>query len=236
MGSHFQFKQFSIQQDECAMKVGTDGVLLGAWTKIKTSTESILDIGAGTGLIALQMAQRSEAMTIDAVESDAQAHGQCVDNFENAPWNDRLFCYHATIQEFTAEVMEVYDHIISNPPFFDNPSQQELARDRARNNAHLPFTTLIECVSKLLSPQGTFATIIPARAANHVIELAQTKNLYPKRICWVKGQPTAKTKRCLLEFHFDQQEPIETTLVIEHSRHNYTDQYLALVSEFYLKM
>lgn len=103
MSSSFKFKQFTIQQDRCAMKIGTDGVLLGAWVSLENKPQRILDIGAGTGIIALQLAQRCEAEIIEAVEINPDAFEQCVENFENSPWEDRLFCYHASIQEFTKE-------------------------------------------------------------------------------------------------------------------------------------
>ena len=106
-GKPFNFKEFSIQQDQCAMKVGTDGVLLGAWVKVSDDTESILDIGTGTGLIALQMAQRTGAETIDALEIENKAFEQAVENFENSPWGDRLYCYHASLQEFEEEIEEL---------------------------------------------------------------------------------------------------------------------------------
>ena len=118
MSKPFKFKEFTINQDQCAMKIGTDGVLLGAWTSIKENPYSILDIGTGTGIIALQLAQRTDAETIDAIEIDDKAYEQAVENFENSDWGDRLFCYHASLEEFVAEIDEKYDLIISNPPFF----------------------------------------------------------------------------------------------------------------------
>ncbi len=118
MNKPFHFKQFTIQQDKTAMKVGTDGVLLGAWVKIETEVCSILDVGSGTGLIALMLAQRSNAEVIDAVELNADAYIQTVENFEASDWGDRLFCYHASLQEFADEIDDKYDLIISNPPFY----------------------------------------------------------------------------------------------------------------------
>lgn len=118
MNTPFRFKQFSIQQDKCAMKVGTDGVLLGAWTSLEDNPYAILDIGAGTGLISLMLAQRSQATIIDAIEIDAEAYEQCVANFEQSIWNDRLFCYHAGLDEFVDEIEDQYDLIVSNPHLF----------------------------------------------------------------------------------------------------------------------
>src|SRR5690606_23546709 len=140
----FQFKQFTIEQDRCAMKIGTDGILLGAWVELK-DPYSILDIGAGTGVIGLMMAQRSDAGLIDAIEIDDDAYEQCVDNFENSPWNDRLFCYHASLNEFAEEMKdeEKYDLIISNPPFYTEVFKgSDEVRNLARFADALPFEDL----------------------------------------------------------------------------------------------
>ena len=158
----FQFKQFTIHQDKTAMKVGTDGVLLGAWAQIKSEVFSVLDIGAGTGLIALMMAQKSNAEVIDAIELNDDAYEQTVENFENSDWGDRLFCYHASLQEFTDEIEDKYDLIVSNPPFYsDDFKSDNKQRDLARFEDALPFTHLLESVSKLLSETGIFSVIIP---------------------------------------------------------------------------
>ena len=147
MSSSFKFKQFTIQQDRCAMKIGTDGVLLGAWVSLENKPQRILDIGAGTGIIALQLAQRCEAEIIDAVEINPDAFEQCVENFENSPWEDRLFCYHASIQEFAKESNKKQDLIITNPPFYsENSKTKNEARDIARFTNALSFKKLIEVV------------------------------------------------------------------------------------------
>ena len=118
MNKPFKFKEFTVNQDQCAMKIGTDSVLLGAWASIKNNPFSILDIGAGTGVISLMLAQRSYAELIDAIEIDDSAYEQCVNNFEQSSWSDRLFCYHASLKEFNEEIEDKYDLIISNPPFY----------------------------------------------------------------------------------------------------------------------
>ncbi len=240
----FQFKQFTVAQDRCAMKIGTDGVLLGAWTSLENNPQSILDIGSGTGVIALQMAQRSTAETIDAIEIDDDAYEQCTDNFENAPWADRLFCYHASIQEFVSEMVageadinETYDLIISNPPFHsEDVKTKNTARDAARFTDSLPFEHLVVSTVHLLSEKGVFAVIIPKKEENHFIEIASQNNLFPKRICRVKGSPVSEEKRSLLEFSFLKTQPIVESLVIETSRHKYTQEYSNLVKDFYLKL
>ena len=157
----FQFKEFSVKQEHSAMKISTDGVLLGAWAPVDDAA-SVLDIGAGTGLLSLMIAQRCDAPLIDAVEIDEAAYIECTDNFENSPWGDRLFCYHASFEELVAEIDTLYDFIISNPPFYTADTQApETARSTARSATALPFETLIEGVAQLLSDRGRFAVIIP---------------------------------------------------------------------------
>ena len=249
MKKPFKFKQFTIHQDRCAMKVGTDGVLLGAWTSLEGRPEAILDIGAGTGLIALMLAQRSDASTIDAVELEPDAYEQCVENFEASPWADRLFCYHADWVEFVKELVEdkeskdTYDLIISNPPFYQSPltlSKGENfmgeARMKARFFEALPFENLLKGVSLLLSDAGTFAAIIPFSEEEGFIALAKTFKLYPKRITRVQGNPTSEIKRSLLEFTFAKIDPTIDEFTIELKRHQYTQEYIDLTKDFYLKM
>ena len=237
MAKPFKFKQFAIQQDRCAMKIGTDGVLLGAWTSLQNNPESILDIGAGTGLIALMLAQHSGAETIDTLEIDEDAYEQCVDNFEASPWGDRLFCYHAGLDEFLDDIEDQYDLVVSNPPFYSEevPSGNS-ARDIARQNQSLPFEELIEGVSKLLTPSGVFSTIIPFKEEGQFIELAEQVGLYPEHITRVKGNPSSEMKRSLLQFSFNKKKALIDELIIEIERHQYTPEYIALTKEFYLKM
>ncbi len=234
----FQFKQFTINQDRCAMKVGTDGVLLGAWTPIENQPFSILDIGAGTGILSLMLAQRSNAAQIDALEIDENAFEQCVENFENSPWSDRLYCYHAGLDEFMEEPEDEYDLIVSNPPFYSEDYKTESEqRDMARFQDALPFEDLIEAASVLLSDNGIFAVIIPYNEEAKFIGIAKECNLFPFRITRVKGTPTTAIKRSLLAFSFAQTKTItKSELVIETARHQYTDDYIAMTKDFYLKM
>ena len=244
MSKPFKFKQFTIEQDRCAMKIGTDGVLLGAWTALQENTYNILDIGSGTGIITLMLAQRSNAENIEAIELDDDAFEQCTENFENSPWGDRLFCFHAGFDEFVDEYTEVtpdeselYQLIVSNPPFYtEEVSSGDTARDTARQNTSLPFTKLIEGVSKLLTKEGSFSTIIPFKEEENFIALAATFNLFPKRITQVKGTAESPTKRSLLEFTFSKEKATLNELVIEKERHQYTNDYIALTKDFYLKM
>ena len=219
------------------MKIGTDGVLLGAWVSVENNPFSILDIGAGTGIIALQLAQRSNAEMVDAIEIDENAFEQCVDNFENSPWGDRLFCYHASLEEFVEEIDDKYDLIISNPPFYsEDYKTTDESRDVARFNDALPFDELIESASQLLSDEGIFAVIIPRKEEENFIAMASEVNLFPNRICRVRGNDTSEEKRSMLEFSFENSSPKIENLTIETSRHNYTEEYKNLVQDFYLKM
>ena len=219
------------------MKVGTDAVLLGAWTPITYNPFSILDIGSGTGILSLILAQRSQAEIIDAVEIDENAYEQCVENFEQSPWNDRLFCYHASLEEFTEEIEDNYDLIISNPPFYSSEYKSEnLQRDLARFSDALPFDQLLESVSKLLSEDGIFSVIIPFKEENAFIDLAGKFNLFPKTILHIKGTPSSEIKRSLIAFSFVENSIKIEELFIEYERHNYSKAYINLTKDFYLKM
>lgn len=233
----FTFKQFSVNQDRCAMKIGTDGVLLGAWTPLINNPYNVLDIGAGTGILSLMLAQRSNAEQIDAIEIDEDAYEQCVENFEASPWSDKLFCFHAGLDEFVDEPEDEYDLIISNPPFYtDDYKSDNTSRDLARFEDALPFEELIEAAALLLSDNGIFSVIIPFKEEERFVAMCQELDLFPLKITRVKGTPTSEIKRSLLAFCRMEQTPLIDELVIEISRHNYTSEYIELTKEFYLKM
>ena len=233
----FNFKQFKVNQDRCAMKIGTDAVLLGAWTPLTNNPYSILDIGTGTGVLALMLAQRSTAEQIDAIEIDDAAFEQATDNFEASPWNDRLYCFHAGLDEFMEEPEDEYDLIISNPPFYTEDFKTEnTQRDLARFEDALPFEDLIEAADLLLSENGIFSVIIPFKEEARFLALANDFELYPLKITRVKGTPTTEIKRSLMAFSRIQQTPLIDELSIEISRHQYTPEYIELTKDFYLKM
>ncbi len=237
MSKPFRFKQFSVEQEHCAMKIGTDAVLLGAWINLEFRPNSILDIGAGTGILALMMAQRSTAELIDAIEIDDAAYEQCVGNFETSDWGDRLFCYHASLDEFTEEIEDQYDLIISNPPFYtDTFKTENEMRNMARFEDAMPFIELLKSASKLLSPNGHFNVVIPFSEEISFIELAGKEGLHPSRILHVRGQKSSPVKRSLICFTFQKQATQTQELIIEIARHQYTKEYTKLTKDFYLKL
>ena len=237
MSKSFQFKEFTIHQDKTAMKIGTDGVLLGAWIDMPEQPESILDIGTGTGLIALMLAQRYDSQTIDALEIEPNAYEQAVENFENSDWGNRLFCYHASLQEFVKEIDGKYDLIISNPPYY-NDTFKKLDKNRAlaRHTKSLSFNELLSATAKLLSKTGACAFIIPFHEEEIFLKLAKQNNLYPQRITRVKGNIKTDFKRVLLQLKFSNTAPKTDELTIEIGRHIYTKKYMRLVEKFYLSL
>ena len=240
MSKPFKFKEFTIHQEKTAMKVGTDAVLLGAWCSVENYPDTILDIGAGTGIVALMIAQRSDAMTIDAVELDEDAYEQTVDNFEKSDWGDRLYCYNASFQEFAEEIAEeeeTYDLIVSNPPFYtDEYETEDAARNKARFTSSLSFEELIMGVSNILSENGVFSVILPFKEEESFINTATKYKLFLNKVCRVQGNETSEIKRSLLSFSFEELKIEETSLIIEVDRHKYTEDYINLTKDFYLKM
>jgi tRNA1Val (adenine37-N6)-methyltransferase len=234
----FAFKKFSVNQDKTAMKIGTDAVLLGAWCPIDNHPNTILDIGTGSGIIALMLAQRTEAQQIDALEIEENAYEQAVDNFENSPWSDRLFCFHAGLDEFVDDPEVEYDLIVSNPPFYvEDYKTSDAQRDLARFQDAMPFEDLVAAVDLLLSDNGVFAVIIPFKEEERFIDLCAEMELFPTKITRVKGANNRPIVRSLMAFkRFELTTLTADELVIEINRHEYTDAYIELTKDFYLKM
>lgn len=234
---YFKFKKFTIRHDKCAMKVGTDAVLLGAWASTAHCT-TILDVGTGTGIIALMLAQRSEA-EIDAIDIDADACNQAIENVACSPFAERIKVTHNSCSEFAAaESGKRYDLIVSNPPYFVNslkcPDNQ---RTIARHTDSLPLCELIREACSLLSPTGRIALVLPYEQLSEVEEIARQNALHISRQTDVIPIPEAKPKRLLVELS----APVEgiknrNTLIIEEARHQYTPEYIELTKDFYLKM
>lgn len=231
----FAFKQFTVKQDKCAMKVGTDAVLLGAWVSTE-GARSILDIGTGTGIIALMLAQRSTA-AIDAIDIDPNACLQARENAENSPWQDRLTIYHESFQTFALRAGQRYDLIVSNPPFFvDSSKASHIERTISRHTDLLPYDELINGVLKVLEPEGRFCVILPAKEGEQFRDMAYDKQLYLCKLTRVRTRADKATeKRLLMQFARKPHSFSENTLVIEKdARHSYTDEYKELTREYYL--
>jgi tRNA1Val (adenine37-N6)-methyltransferase len=234
--SQFNFKQFSVQQDLCSMKVGTDGVLLGAWTNTYNKRR-ILDIGTGTGLIALMLAQRSDAI-ITAVDAEENACEQATINFNSSPWTDRLTIVHSKIQDLNAD--EKFDLVVSNPPYFSGYySSDDLSRDIARSaDILLSYEDLIASAKRLLKEDGRLSLILPADQQERIIAIANQYELAISRLTLVKTKNTKEAKRVLLEFVNTSNEVklILDELVIQSDDNGrvYTQEYIKLTKDFYL--
>jgi tRNA1Val (adenine37-N6)-methyltransferase len=233
----FQFKQFDIHQDKCMMKVGTDGVLLGAWADVK-DVHSILDIGTGSGVIAIMLGQRSETARIDGLEIDDSAYEQTEENMERAPWANRMQAFHTSVQEFAKSCTDKYDLIVSNPPFFSGGTfSNNQDRNSVRHTIKLPHGDLLSAVRKLLAPQGKFCLILPYIEGLRFQELAQSYKLYCTRVTQVKPKEEKQVERLLLQFEQQEKEMIEDELIIQNDgRNDWTEQYIELTKAFYLKM
>lgn len=230
---YFSFKKFTVYHDKCAMKVGTDGVLLGAWTNVNTS-QKILDIGTGSGLVALMLAQRCEA-SITAIDIDFEAVEQTKINIEASHWKDRMEVFHTDLCNFSPQYQ--FDTIVSNPPYFvDSLKCDDIQRNTARHNDTLTSEQLFENVSRMLCQEGEFSLILPFEQTDSAISIAEKHGLYPTRHTRVITRPGLPPKRSLLAFKKHSEEYVSQDLVIELERHVYSTEYIALTKEFYLKM
>ena len=231
--SYFKFKQFLVNQEKAAFKVGTDGVLLGACASVDRAS-NILDIGTGTGLIALMAAQRSKA-TIYAIEPDKESYQQACENFINSKWNDRIHAFNERIQDFNEDIC--FDLILSNPPYFvnslKNPDQRSA---KARHNDDLSYVDLISSVIRLMTTDGLFEVILPFNESKIFNEMANAKNLFCVKRVLFKPKSNMEPNRIVSSFSFSKQEPVEKVITIEtDKRYCFTPEYIDLTKDFYLK-
>ena len=232
--SFFNFKQFSISQDKSAFKVGTDGVILGAYADVKNATQ-ILDIGSGTGLIAIMLAQRCEA-EITAIEPDYESYIQTCENVALCRWDKRIKIIHTNLQNFKHESRK-FDLIVSNPPFFnDSLKNPDARKSAARHNDSLSSADLLEGASKLLDEDGRLQVIMPYIEGNILIAEASGYSLFCNSILKIKPSPTAEIRRLIMSFSRARTKAVESFLTIEHGkRHEFTEEYIVLTKDFYLK-
>lgn len=234
-GTSFAFKQFIIKQDKCAMKVGTDAVLLGAWI-FPNGSKQILDIGTGTGVVALMLAQKTEAH-IDAIDIDTNAFNQASQNASESKFSNQISVIHSSLQEYSKIVDKKYNLIVTNPPYFEQSlKSSDEQRSFARHADVLPFEELIDGVIKLLDPKGKFCLILPTLEAEKFRVLAQKRGLFLSKLLRVKSKVNKDTdKRHLMQFEFTPTEFSEKTIAIElDERHQYTDDYKQLTKDYYL--
>ncbi len=233
--SYFKFKQFTIHQDKTAMKVGVDGVLLGAWIDIM-NTKNILDIGTGTGLLALMLAQKTNANII-AVEIDKEAARQAQANFLESSWSHRIIIEDTSIQEFAESTTEKFGLIVCNPPYFsESLNSPDNQRNLARHDDALPLNDLFFAVNKLLSKNGRFCMIYPFKRKEELLKLAGTYQLFPNKLLKVRGTELKEPNRIIIEFSFSLKEVVEDELIVRNLlTNNYTDEYKQLTKDYYLK-
>jgi tRNA1Val (adenine37-N6)-methyltransferase len=231
----FAFKQFVINQDKCAMKVGTDAVLLGAWV-FPNGSKQILDIGTGTGVVALMLAQKTEAQ-IDAIDIDEHAFIQAKQNVSESKFASQITVTHSSLQEYSKSANKKYTLIVTNPPYFEQSlKSSDEQRSFARHADVLPFEELIEGVIRLLDSKGKFCLILPTLEAEKFRAMAQKKGLFLSKLLRIKSKVNKDTdKRHLMQFEFTPTEFSEQTIAIElDERHQYTDDYKQLTKDYYL--
>lgn len=232
---YFSFKRFTVYHDRCAMKVGTDGVLIGTWTDFEDA-ERVLDVGAGSGLISLILAQRNSALLIDPIEIDKDATIQCNENIINSPFTNISSCRNITFQEFAEKCTDKYDLIASNPPFFSRSLKSpDSQRSTARHTDSLLIEDFISLSGRLLSKKGRISFIFPYQQKDYLIDLANKNELYLSRMTDVIPTPTSNPKRVLVELSKLKNECRSSQLIIESERHVYSDDFVEMIKDFYLK-
>jgi tRNA1Val (adenine37-N6)-methyltransferase len=233
---YFSFKKFTVYHDKCAMKVGIDGVLLGAWANVK-NTQKILDIGTGTGLIALMLAQRSNA-DILAIDIEETAIIQALENISNSPWHKRIRASQTSLQKYTKSATEKFDLIVSNPPYFINSTKApEENRNTARHTDSLTHEDLIDKSIQLLNPTSKLCIILPVSEGLECISYAESKGLFCTKLVMVFPKSNVPAKRVLIEFsrEFAPREISELQIETD-TRHHYSPEFTALAKDFYLKL
>jgi tRNA1Val (adenine37-N6)-methyltransferase len=232
---YFQFKQFTVHQQHCAMKVGTDGTLLGAWALASDSPCRILDIGTGTGLIALMMAQRYPQAKVTAIDIDDGAVRQAKENVSASPFVDRINVIKADVLTFEEE--EKYDSIVCNPPFFeDSLTCPDPQRTEARHTVSLGYRQLMEAAFRLVKDDGCFSLIIPSDCRERLESEAHLRGFFLSRVCSIQTTPKKAPKRYMIELSKQPVNEVDTTNgILESSPQVRSDWYRELTKEFYIK-
>jgi tRNA1Val (adenine37-N6)-methyltransferase len=228
----FQFKQFKILQDNTAMKVSTDACILGAYTDVR-KCERILDIGTGTGLLAMMLTQRNQTAILDAVEIEESAYNQAVGNIDDSVFREKINVFHSTIQQFQTD--NLYDLIISNPPFYQNHLQSNKSqKNLAHHTISLSFEDLMASVNKFLQPNGTFVVLLPMYETSCLIEIAIQFQLFPQKQLQIRHRQNSKILRIITTFGYSEKQTLLEELIIKNPDETYTEEFRELLKEFYL--
>jgi tRNA1Val (adenine37-N6)-methyltransferase len=230
----FYFKQFAVRHEFSSMKVGFDGILLGAWCNV-TNSDAILDIGTGSGLLALMAAQKNSIAIIDAIEPDKKSFDEATSNFLNSSWSNRLSAVNLSLQEFSVFSKRKYDHIICNPPFFsDSLPPKDTRYMNSKHTTHLNHIELLKYSAEILKNDGNLSVILPYIESLAFIEKGKAFNLKLSRYCDVR---TKKVERTLIELTNGPSLKFnKSVLQIYKAGNEYSDEYTELVKEFYLKL
>jgi tRNA1Val (adenine37-N6)-methyltransferase len=231
--TYFQFKQFIIHQEKCSMKVTTDASLFGAWVaSLKINAVHVLDIGAGTGLLSLMVAQKNDAF-IEAVEIDSSCHEQLNENISQSPWEKRCNAVHQDIREYESD--KRFDLILSNPPFFEgqltSPTQ---GVNLARHEEGLSFTSLFSQSKRLMHKDGYFFVLIPSNRKDETIQLAKQVDLFPHYSVAVKQSPMHDPFRYMIGFSVGTTDSKEEVIVIKNAQNEYSTRFIELLKDYYL--
>jgi tRNA1Val (adenine37-N6)-methyltransferase len=232
----FKFKHFKIEDDISSMKVGTDAVLLGAWASHDAPSD-ILDIGTGSGLIALMMAQRFQEARILGLDIHEASIKQAINNFRHSPWESRLSALHISLQEFVNSTSRAYDLIVSNPPFFsDSLLPPDPRKALAKHNRHLSLVEMAKCVRALLNPDGLFSLILPAKLSHDFNTIAKQSGLYMVRDLSIIPVTGKIPNRTISTWSLQHEEMEAHSLTIRLDPRHYTQEYIALTKDFYLAL
>ncbi|MCX6271452.1 MAG: methyltransferase [Bacteroidetes bacterium] len=234
MRKAFRFKRFSLSDEGCAMKLGTDAVILGSWVRIG-GEKNVLDIGCGCGILSLMMAQRTIMTMIKGIDLHEPSVVMAKSNFNQSPWSTRLSVQCLRFQEFAGKIIEKFDLILSNPPYFVNSLKAaDMDRRLSRHTDELSYGELLDGVSHLLSPAGRFAVILPYLKESQFINMAQKLGLYPDRLLRIRSKPGSAFIRTCLDLSFSPKETAGNELVIRNTDGSYTKEYQAITADFYL--
>lgn len=233
--TYFQFKEFRVDQKLSGMKVTTDACLFGAWVAneiVGRNPSQILDIGAGTGLLSLMLAQTNQNTTIDAVEINSDAFNEATSNFNQSPWSKNLTCFHSSVQDFSSDQ---YDLIICNPPFFKKSQLgKEHNKNQALHSTLLSESQLIKTILRLLSGKGVCYLLYPEQEMHRFINVAQEYGLHPKKLITVKNKEGGRVFRIMAAFGYDKSIPAKFEIIIRKEDGRYTSQFWDYLNEYYL--